>query len=78
VSIEAVPGAIENVALLGFALTPPPAQPASTSSAGPSSMAGIRVSRPLKGADRPRIVDFKPAISFWFRTRFTLTLKARE
>jgi hypothetical protein len=55
VSIEGVPGAIEKVGLVETALTPPVAQPASTSSAGPSNKAGIRVSNFVEEADRPRI-----------------------
>jgi hypothetical protein len=65
VSIEAVPGAIENVGLLGSALTPPPAHPANTTNAGPSSAArtrdrstaGIRICSLLKEADGPRVGD---------------------
>ena len=83
VSIEAVPGAIENVGLVGSAFTPPPAQPAKTTSAGPSSAARIRVcqavglgrkcavgvlaSSPLKEADGPRVGDFIADISMLFR-----------
>jgi hypothetical protein len=62
VSIEGVPGAIENVGLEETALTPPAAQPASASSAGPSNVAEIRANSFLEEADEPRSVDIVAAI----------------
>ena len=94
VSIEAVPGAIENVGLVGSALTPPPAQPANTTSTGPRSAARMRVCCAaelrlkcadgavacslLKKAGGPRVEKFIPAISILFRPGLLLAHISRE